>query len=398
MRFLTFAAILLLFSGPVIAEETTPPEKVGLSSKHLEKIDQGLKDHIAEGKINGASLSIMRKGKLVYHKAFGTRGGDAAKGPLKVNDIHRIYSMTKPITSVGIMMLVEKGKINLNDPVSRYIPAFSRSKVLKQGQLLPVEKAITIKDLLRHTSGIVYGFFGDTEARTEYKKINLYDINKPTAQIIDEIASLPLEHQPGTTWEYSHSTDVLGHIIEIVSGQKLDTYLSEKILSPLGMKDTAFSVPLAKKNRVVEPTFQGLSDPFADRNYLSGGGGLFSTSEDYLKFTSMMLNKGIYDGTRYLEEKTIEMMTSNQLGSIRPGNYDLLGKENGFGLGVSIRLTKDGQPAGSKGDYWWGGYAGTYFWIDPQKEMIAVYMMQQPDQRRAMRSLIRNWVYAALMD
>ncbi|MFT6557041.1 serine hydrolase domain-containing protein [Sneathiella sp.] len=398
MRFLTFAAILLLFSGPVVATETIPPEQVGLSSKHLEKIDQGLKDHIAKGKINGASLSIMRKGKLVYHKAFGTRGADAATGPLKANDIHRIYSMTKPITSVGIMMLVEEGKINLNDPVSRYIPAFSTSKVLNQGQLLPVEKAITVKDLLRHTSGIVYGFFGDTEARTEYKKINLYDINKPTAQIIDEIASLPLEHQPGTTWEYSHSTDVLGHIIEIVSGQKLDTYLSEKILSPLGMKDTAFSVPLTKKNRVVEPTYQGLSDPFADRNYLSGGGGLFSTSEDYLKFTAMMLNKGAYDGTRYLKEKTVEMMTSNQLGTIRPGNYDLLGKENGFGLGFSVRLIKDGQPAGSKGDYWWGGYAGTYFWIDPQKEMIAVYMMQQPDQRRAMRSLIRNWVYAALMD
>lgn len=398
MRHLWISFFLLFTAQAAMAMDVTKPENVGLSSEKLAAIDTALNADIAAGKISGATLSIMRKGKLAYHKAFGTRGKDGAAGPLKTDDIFRIYSMTKPLTSVAIMMLVEEGKIGLDDPVSAHIPAFANAKVLKEGKLIPAENAITVKDLLRHTSGIVYGFFGDTPVRTEYNKVDLYGIKQSTGEMVAKLASLPLEHQPGTTWEYSHSTDVLGHVVEIVSKQSLDIFFRDRILTPLEMQDTGFYVSADQKDRIVEPTFKGLSNPLIAPNLLSGGGGLMSTAPDYLKFTTMLINKGRYNEKILLKPETVEKMTRDQLGDIKPGNYNLLGKENGFGLGFSVRLTDAGTTRGTKGGYWWGGYAGTYFWVDPAKELITVFMMQQPELRAPMRLRVRNWVYGALTD
>ncbi len=398
LRFMILLLAVAHFSNGAFAEGVTAPEKIGLSSEKLEVIDDNLRADIKNGSISGATLSVMRQGKLAYHKAFGTRGKGAAPGPLKTDDIFRIYSMTKPITSVGIMMLIEQGKISLNDPVAKFIPAFADTKVMELGELYTPDNPITIADLLRHTSGIVYGFFGDTEVRAEYQKVDLYDVNQTTAEMVGKLASLPLEHQPGDAWEYSHSTDVLGRVIEVVSKKRLDQFLEEEILNPLGMKDTAFFVAEEKEGRIVEPEFQGLSDPRKEPNLHSGGGGLMSTADDYLIFASMMLNGGLYNGKRFLKEETVTLMTQDQLENARPGNYDLLTDENGFGYGFSVRLEDQGFAAGSKGSYWWGGYAGTYFWIDPAEDLIIVFMIQQPDQRTAYRPLVRNWVYDAIID
>jgi len=395
--FLAFVA-LFVCTNTVIAADITPPETVGLSSEKLGSIDSNLQEDIKNGLISGATVAVMRHGKLAYHKAFGTRGSGAAPGPLKSDDIFRIYSMTKPITTVGIMMLIEQGKIQLIDPVSKFIPAFADTKVMELGDLYTPDNPITIAGLLRHTSGIVYGFFGDTEARAEYRKVDLYDVKQTTAQMVNKLALLPLEHQPGDAWEYSHSTDVLGRVIEVVSGKKLDQFFADEILGPLGMTDTAFFVSEEKKDRIVEPQFEGLSDPLEVPKLHSGGGGLMSTADDYLIFSSMMLNGGIYEGKRFLKEETVARMTQDQLDGVRPGNYDLLTDENGFGYGFAVRLVEQGYAAGSKGSYWWGGFAGTYFWIDPVQELIIVFMIQQPDQRSLYRPKIRNWVYNAIVD
>jgi len=398
IRIFTMLLALVFYPNVVFAAETVAPEKVGLSTEKLQVINNNIRSDIRDGKISGATVSVMRQGKLAYHQAFGTRGKGAAPGPLKTDDIFRIYSMTKPITTVGVMMLIEQGKVGLNDPVAKFLPAFADTKVMELGDLYTPDNPITIADLLRHTSGIVYGFFGDTEVRSEYQKVDLYDVNQTTTEMVSKLAALPLEHQPGDAWEYSHSTDVLGRVIEVVSGQRLDQFFAEEILGPLGMKDTAFYVAEEETGKIVEPEFKGLSDPRKVPNLHSGGGGLMSTADDYLIFSSMMLNGGKYDGKRLLKTETVAMMTQDQLDGVRPGNYDLLTDENGFGFGFAVRLEDQGFAAGSKGSYWWGGYAGTYFWIDPIKELIIVFMIQQPDQRTAYRPRIRNWVYEAIED
>ncbi len=380
------------------AMEVVSPEKAGLSADKLAVIKTAIETDIADGKLGGATLSIMRHGKLGYHQAFGTRGKGASEGPIKTDDIFRIYSMSKPITSVAAMILVERGKLSVSDPLSKYVPAFANTTVLVDGKRVPQDKPITIADLLRHTSGVVYGFFGDTPTRTEYKKVNLYDPNQTNQQMAEKLAALPLEHQPGTKWEYSHSTDILGYVIEVASGTELTQFITDEILTPLKMTDTSFYVEEADKDRVVEPIYPGLLNPMQKPTYLSGGGGMLSTADDYLTFCSMLLNKGSLNGVQILKPETIEMMTKNQLGDIRPGNYDLLGPENGFGYGFSVRLTDEGRAKGAKGDYWWGGYAGTYFWIDPANELITVFMMQAPALRAPYRPRIRGWVYDALQN
>jgi CubicO group peptidase (beta-lactamase class C family) len=389
-------AFLLLAVSAASATEITDPESVGFDSRKLALIDKKLTDDIAANVVNAATLSIMRKGKLVYHKAFGTRGPGSSPGPLKTDDIFRIYSMTKPVTSVAVMTLAEQGLIKLNDPLSKYIPAFARTKVMELGKLYPQDKAITIADLLRHTSGLVYGYIGDTEVRSLYKKAGLRDNSQTLEAWANRIAALPLEHQPGEVWEYSHSTTVLGRVIEVASGQKLDHFLKENILDPLGMIDTGFYVPSNMTHRIVEPQAARLSNPAIKPRLLSGGGGLVSTPQDYLAFCTMMLNGGSYKGHRLLKPETVAKMTSDRLGNIRPGNYNLLGGNPGFGYGFAVRLSAGHRSPESKGSYWWAGYSGTHFWIDPEKEMIVVFMIQNPGQSRHYRRKIRSWVYGAL--
>lgn len=396
MRLSAILPLILLYPLTVSAHEMVDPASVGISAEKLAPIEQSIQDDIAAGQLSGATLSIMRSGKLAYHKAFGTRGKGASEGPLKPNDIFRIYSMSKPITSVGIMMLAERGKLDVKDPLSKYIPEFESTTVLVDGKRVPQDHQITIEDLLRHTSGIVYGFFGDTPTRTEYKKVNLYDPAQSNKDMALKLAALPLEHQPGTKWEYSHSTDVLGHVIEVASGQNLGDFLKAEILDPLGMDDTSYFVSADKKDRVAEPQYPGLLDPMMKSAYQSAGGGMLSTADDYLTFCSMMLNKGSYNGVQILKPETIALMTSDQLNGIVPGNYNLLGKGYGFGYGFAVRQGPEASIAGSEGDYWWGGYAGTYFWIDPAKELITVFMMQAPQLRAPYRPKVRSAVYNAL--
>jgi CubicO group peptidase (beta-lactamase class C family) len=389
-------SIVLFAVSTALATEIADPESVGFESRKLARIDMKLNDDIAASVVNAATLSIMRKGKLVYHKAFGTRGQGASPGALKTDDIFRINSMTKPITSVAVMMLVEQGRIKLDDPLSKYVPAFAKTKVMELGKLYPQDKPITIADLLRHTSGLVYGFFGDTEVRSLYKKAGLRDYNQSLEAWANRLATLPLGHQPGEVWEYSHSTAVLGRVIEVASGQKLDQFLKDKIFDPLGMTDTSFFVPPEKAHRIVEPQAPRLSNPANKPRLLSGGGGLVSTPKDYLAFSAMLLNGGSYKGHHLLKPETVAEMTKNQLGDIQPGNYNLLGGNSGFGYGFAVRLTDGGRSPESKGSYRWAGYAGAHFWIDPKKEMIVVFMIQNPGQSRRYIRKVRAWVYGAL--
>lgn len=379
------------------AFDQVDPGTVGFDAGKVAAIAQMLDQDVAEGRILGGTVSILRQGKLALHHATGLR---AAEGPdQEIDDIFRIFSMTKPIVSVAAMMLVERGQLDLDAPLSQYIPEFADTKLIEVSGLYEPEREITIRDLLRHTSGIVYGFFGDTFARDEYKKHNLLDPTVSTGDHARLIATLPLEHEPGSAWEYGRSTDVLGHVVEVASGQRLDAFLKSEILDPLGMTDTAFFVPQDKADRVALPGQQGfMFDPLIEPAYQSGGSGLMSTAPDYLQFVGMVLNGGELDGARILQPETLLEMGTDQLDGVRPGNYDLLGDENAFGLGFAVRQAEVGTGQGSIGDMWWGGYTGTYFWIDPAQDLAVVFMIQNPDQREYYRPVLRNAVYDALIE
>lgn len=385
-----------LCAQAVLAFDTADPASLGLDVDKVSAIAAMLDQDVADKRILGGTVSILKDGKLALHHATGFRTFDG--DPQEIDDIFRIYSMTKPIVSVATMMLVERGALSLEDPVSKYIPEFADTKVMELGNLYPPEREITVADLLTHTSGIVYGFFGDTAVRDEYKKHNLFDPIKSTGDHARLMASMPLEHEPGSAWEYGRSTDVLGYVVEVASGQALGNFLQAEILGPLGMTDTAFHVPQDKADRVAVPGAQGLVfDPMQKPAYQSGGGGLVSTADDYLRFMQMILNGGSLDGAQILKPETVAEMSRDHLGDSRPGNYDLLGPENGFGLGFSVRLQDQGERTrGVTGDLWWGGFLGTYFWIDPANNMAVVFMIQNPEQREYYRPVLRNAVYDAM--
>ncbi|WP_169568866.1 serine hydrolase domain-containing protein [Sneathiella limimaris] len=396
MKSVLIGAAFALLCLPASAMEMVDPAKAGIDTNKLETAKTEIIKDISDGKLAGATLTVFRNGVIGYDEAFGTRGNGASEGPLKTDDIFRIYSMSKPITTTAAMILMERGKLKLEDPLSKYVPSFANSQVLADGKRVPQERPITIADLMRHTSGIVYGFFGDTPARAEYRNANLYDPNQTNAELADKLAMLPLEHQPGSAWEYSHSTDVLARVVEVASGQSIGDFVKTNILDPLGMKDTSFYVEAAKKDRVVEPQYPGLLNPLQKPTYQSGGGGMMSTAPDYVTFLRMILNNGSLNGTQILKPETVQLMTSDQLGDIKPGNYNLLGPVYGFGYGFAVRRSDEGPFPGSKGDLYWGGYAGTYFWIDPSENLITVFMMQAPKLRAGYRPRIRSWVYNAL--
>ena len=409
--------IALAFVARASAEEleTARPADVGLSAERLHRITGWLNDASARETIPGASLMIIRHGKVAYFETMGVLD-PATKEPMRKDAIHRIYSMSKPITTVAVMMLVEQGKITLDEPIAKYIPAFKSMKVgLEEKdesgqpslQLVDAKKPITVQDLLRHTSGITYGFFGDLMVKKAYVAADILAGDFDNAQFAERIAKLPLAFQPGTTWDYSHSTDILGRLVEIVSGQTLYQFEKEHILDPLGMTDTSFYVADPDKHaRVAEPfpndrtigpgvTF---SDPRQVKKWESGGGGMVGTVTDYARFLMMLRNGGMLDGKRYLAPKTIAYMTSDHLAGVAtPGPYYLPGPGYGFGLGFAVRR-ENGVAAtpGSVGDYNWGGAAGTAFWVDPKEDLIVVYAMQAPSQRVAFRQVLRDMVYAAI--
>ncbi|OEZ31976.1 serine hydrolase domain-containing protein, partial [Variovorax boronicumulans] len=345
---------------------------------------------------------------------------DATAGtPMPRDGIFRIYSMSKPITTVAAMMLVEDGRMKLDDPVAMYLPEYARMTVgiEKPGadgkpvlETVPARRPITVQDLMRHTSGLTYGFFGPGLVKQAYNTANLAEGDPTSAEFSQRLAKLPLAYQPGTTWDYSYSTDILGRVVEVVSGQSLYQFEKARLFDPLGMKDTTYYVPEpARQPRIAEPlpsdrsfgVGADLNDPRIVRKFESGGGGLVSTASDYARFLQMLLNGGTLDGTRYLGPRTLALMTtdhSNAGAGIVPGPLYLPGPGYGFGLGFAVRRN-DGEapyPSGG-GEYNWGGAGGTYMWVDPKNELFVVLMLQSPKYRTHYRSLARNMVYAAVL-
>ncbi|MGB8398111.1 serine hydrolase domain-containing protein [Bradyrhizobium sp.] len=413
-------ASMLAIAGPGVTPAETvgqpSPRDAGFSPAGLAAISDYFRNEIATGKIPGAIVMIQRRGKVAYFETFGVRD-PATKVAMTRDSIFRIYSMSKPITSVAAMMLVQEGKLALDEPVEKYIPAFKDGKVgvEKKGEdgqlgleLVPARRAMTIQDLLRHTSGLTYGFFGTGLVKKAYLDANLYAGDFDNAEFAERIARMPLVYQPGSTWDYSNSTDILGRVIEVISGKSLLQFEKERILDPLGMTSTSFYVAdPARQALVAEPLPTDrtigpgsvLNDPRIARKWESGGGGMVSTIDDYARFMQMMLNGGELDGRRYLSPKTVAYMGSNHIGpsaGVVPGPYYLPGPGFGFGLGFAVRTEAGISPVqGSVGEMNWGGAGGTAFWLDPKEEMFVIMMVQAPSQRTRLRAALKNMVYGA---
>jgi CubicO group peptidase (beta-lactamase class C family) len=418
---ITFLAALLCLSTATFTEAQSlsgaKPEQVGLSTDRLNKITATLRGDVEKGVIPGAILLVGRHGKIALFEAVGARD-PATKAPMTKDAIFRIYSMSKLITSVAAMMLFEDGKFSLAEPVSKYIPQLGGLKVGIEKpdpsggkstlELVPAKRDMTIQDLFRHTSGLTYGFFGEGIVKKMYVESKVWNDYPSNTELIDRLAKLPLAYQPGTTWDYSHATDVLGRVIEVTSSRSLYQFEKERLLDPLGMKDTSFYVSdKGKQDRIAEPfpndrTFgieADFNDPRVVQKWESGGGGLVSTAMDYARFLQMLLNGGMLDGRRILSPKTVAYMTSDHLGTaILPGPYYLPGAGFTFGLGFAVRKDPGVSPyAGSVGELNWGGAGGTYFWVDPKEDMFVVFMMQSPKQRVYYRGLLKDMIYAAVV-
>jgi CubicO group peptidase (beta-lactamase class C family) len=432
MKFKSRAAVLVLafvafaLGGCATGlQQARSPESVGLSSEHLKALSAAIQSGVDAKEIPGAVVLIARHGEIADFEAIGYRDRETG-APMTRDAIFRIASMTKPITSVAAMTLVEQGKLNLSDPVSRYLPEFKNVKVgverkdsAGNTELMLVEpkRDMTVLDLMRHTSGVTYGIFGKSEVKTLYNKSHLFDPSQTNAQFVAKLAKLPLQNQPGEVWDYSHSADVLGRIVEVVSGMELGQYFEERIFKPLGMTDTGFWVSdPAKQSRIA----QAQADPktgkrpplpaMTKKGWESGAGGLVSTAADYARFCQMLLNGGELNGVRLLSAKTIGEMTRNQLpAGIKINNFPVpiidvrpdVG--NGWGLGFMVR-TADGKSTipGSVGDFSWNGIYGTYFWVDPKKDMFGIMMLQLPPSASAI--YFKDWiemrkdVYRAVMN
>ena len=423
---LTVAFFLWFIAVAVIAADLprAKPESVGLSSDRLENIRKVLGAKVDAGEIPGYVALVARHGKVVYFDAYGVQNPNTKK-PMSRDAIFRIYSMTKPITSVAAMILVEEGKIRLSDPVSMYLPELAKLTVATNAasvkepaevQTRPAKNPIRVVDLLLHTSGFTYGFFkpfpGGGPVEQMYADGGVNDLDITNAELVTRISKLPLKYEPGTTWWYSHSTDVLGRLIEVVSGMTLAEFFEKRIAKPLGMTDTAFQVAPGKVARFVEPfddDRKGLTllytDPTKPVKFEAGGQGLTSTVMDYARFAHMLLNRGSLDGARILGKKTVELMTTDHVGpGIDHGPFFLPGQSHGYGLLGAVRIDGPRAPAplnpmdGSVGEYYWAGYAGTYFWVDPKEDLVGVYMMQSVKQLLPFATLFKTLVVQSIVE
>jgi len=385
------------------------PTAVGLSAERLARLSGALRAEVGRGLAPGAVALVARRGRIAWLDAIGARDPHSG-APMTPDTIFRIYSMTKPIVSVAIMMMVEEGRLLLTDPVSRFLPSFVRQQVgVERGDdlvLEPARQPATIQDLLRHTSGLGYEFTGTSAVQRLYVRERVGSRKRDNAAFCDHLAALPLMHQPGTRWEYSRATDVLGRIVEVIDGRPLGESLAARILRPLAMHDTGFSVPADRHHRLAGAFARDpdtgenvtLYDVSAPPLFESGGGGMASTVSDYLRFAQMLLAGGTLDGVRLLGRKTVEWMTSDHLGGIA-ADSPLLPPGYGFGLGFAVRLADGISPThGSAGMYFWEGLAGTTFWVDPREQLVALLMIQAPGRREHFRNLFRGLVYAAIDD
>jgi CubicO group peptidase (beta-lactamase class C family) len=435
---LSFARISLsvaaLCSAAIVWAQALPsatPESVGMSSERLKRISSALKAEIDKGNIPGAVVMVARKGKLIYSDAIGFQD-KAAGTPMAKDAIFRIYSMTKPMVSVAAMMLVEEGKIQLTDPVSKFLPEMKNLQVsvaqvdatfarISYAQI-PQAREMTVHDLLRHTAGLAYGeITQNAPVKEAYAKAGMYrpgvrdyDAREVTPQEeVERLSKAPLAHQPGTVWEYSLAVDVLGRVVEAASGERLADFMDKRLFKPLKMNDTAFWVAQDKMRRLAQPNAidlpsgqkTNLIDVSAPPKNDSGGAGGVSTAADYLRFSQMLLNGGKLDDVRILSRSTVQLMTSDHLGTridapTTPGELLLGTPGYTFGLGFAVRQGNGVAGVhGSQGEYMWAGYAGTYFWVDPKEELVGIYMSQAPSPIRPYyRKLVKNLTYQAIND
>ena len=427
-------SIFILLSVPAFADDLprARPDAVGLSPDRLKKIDELVARAVADKQVAGGVMLLARKGKVGYLQGIG-RADVESNRPMAPDAIFRIASMNKPITSVAAMMLVEDGKLKLEDSVSKYIPEFKEPKVLVQGKgkgdkeddykLVPSEREITVRDLITHTSGIVYRFFAPKHLAAFYVKANINDglsqDDEKLADNIKRLAGLPLLHQPGSAWTYGLNTDVLGRVVEVASRKSLDEFFRERIFTPLGMRDTAFYPPPEKVARIAalyrpggdkkivrigrDPVQMGqltysATYPYeGPHSYYSGGAGLTSTAADYARFLQMLLDGGKAGDKQLLKAETVKQMTQNQIGKLTLG-FGAHGDGFGYGFGV-VTPNMEGKTPMSVGSYSWGGIFYTYFWVDPNKELIGVMMTQIfPSDHLKLRENFTKLAYEALKD
>jgi CubicO group peptidase (beta-lactamase class C family) len=424
------AGMLVTLAAQAQGLPAAAPESVGMSAPRLARIGPAFRKEIDQGQLPGAVLLVARKGKLVYAEALGFQDKAAGK-PIALDSIFRIYSMTKPLVSVAAVMLMEEGRLELTDPVSKYLPAFKSltvSVVKTDAEFarityaqVPAEREMTVQDLLRHTAGLAYGeITHNVPVKEALAKAGLYKStidfdarDLAPAEEIERLAKVPLAHQPGTVWEYSLASDVLGRVVEAASGERLADFLDKRLFKPLKMPDTGFRVAQVKLGRLAMPLatdlISGKPNNMIDVSIApandSGGAGGVSTAADYLRFAQMLLNGGQLEGSRVLSRTSVALMSSDHLGSriaapVTPGELLLGVPGYSFGLGFAVRQGQGmaGVP-GSAGEFMWAGYAGTYFWVDPREELVAVYMSQAPSPIRAYyRRLFKQLVYAAIVD
>ena len=431
MKALGYLAVLMMVLTPLASSKDLPtvrPEIVGMSSERLARIKPLLQRYVDEGKVAGIQTLIARKGKIVHFEQVGKLDLDTHSA-LREDSLFRIYSMTKPITTTAAMILYEEGKLQLDDPVEKYLPAFKNKKVLVDGELVDATHAITIRELMSHTAGLTYGIFGNSVIDQKYRvamfgeghqfSFNNTTINADASKIktLDDLVSaigpIPLQYQPGTQWIYSLSVDILGAVIEKVSGQSLDAFMLERLFKPLRMNDTFFEVPKEKLQRfgTLQAKDAGGKLMVIDRpktsdfannvTFFSGGGGLVSSAMDYLRYSQMMLNGGELDGIRILSPTTIDLMTRDQLTQSARLGYDprpgIMGDVS-FGLGFGLAVKAPRVRSGSKGSYRWAGIAGTDFWIDPKEDLTAMILVQMMGYPPALRNEFKTLVYQAITE
>jgi CubicO group peptidase (beta-lactamase class C family) len=424
--------VVVLAGAPTTwAQSLTPakPEDAGLATQRLDRIAKFFKQEVDQGRLPGAVVAVARKGRLVYYESFGFRD-KGAEAAMPKDAIFRIYSMTKPLVSVAAVMLMEEGRLQLSDPVAKYLPAFANVQVsvpktdlygkVTYG-LAPLDRPITVQDLLRHTAGLAYGeLTANAAVKEAYAKTGVFkpdmDFDARDVAPEDEVAGIaraPLVHQPGTVWEYSLAVDMLGRVVEKASGMRLSEFLDQRLFKPLNMVDTGFSVPADKRARLAQPlpvdpdtrAPNKLIDIGAPPKNDSGGAGVVSTAMDYLRFSQMMLNGGRFEEARLLSRTSVALMTSDHLGAdiatpVQPGQLLLGVPGYTFGLGFAVRKAPGiaGLP-GSQGEFMWGGAAGTYFWVDPAEQLAAVMMTQAPGPSRPYyRREFKQLVYQAIVD
>ena len=418
---LVFAALGGCATG---LQQASSPEAAGLSPQGLKEVSAHFQSAVERKEIPGAVVLIARHGKIAYFEAFGYRDRDAGS-PMTRDAIFRVASMTKPVTSVAAMMLVEEGKLSLSDPVARHLPEFRNVRVGVERKdasgntelaLDAPQREMTVLDLMRHTSGLTYGVFGKSLVKDRYNAAKALDPSQTNAQMSAKLGGLPLQYHPGTTWEYSMSTDVLGRVVEAASGMELAEFFAKRIFGPLGMADSGFWVgDPARYPRIAEAQSDAATGkrpalPDPRKKVWQSGGGLVSTAADYARFCQMLLNGGELDGVRIVSRKSIELMATNHLpkgiriNHIQDPAADVRPEVgNGFGLGFIVRVADEGSKfPGSVGDYGWGGVYATHFWVDPKKELFAIKLMQLPFTAGALRSKyrldMRKLVYSALVN